>query len=191
MASTIKGEGSVDNYAVFIARLDIAIDTLRRRRELIDRTKPLITLLHGQNEAGYSSWTRRRTHVEELLLRYDGRPEGYQTLADLLQSAQTLERKFEERTRRLESRVNSVQDRRSEIEKSLVDLEKSKDKLTMSLELTKERESLNRAIAALSDEPGDFGSVSKNLGVAADLRTARQAVFLAEALLDLKGHQRR
>ena len=188
MAGTTNAEDSVDNYAVFIARLDVAIDTLRRRQELIDRTAPLITLLHGQNEAGYSSWSSRRTHVEELLLRYDGRTEGYETLSDLLHSAQTLERKFEERTRRLESRVNSVQDRRSDIEKSLVDLEKSKAKLTMSLELTKERESLNRAIAALNDGPGDFSSVSENIGIAADLRTARQAVFLAEALLDLKGH---
>ncbi|MPY12106.1 hypothetical protein FNH21_15535 [Arthrobacter sp. KR32] len=174
---------------MFVARLDIAIDTLRHRQDLIDRTAPMIALLHGQNEVGYSFWTRRRAHVEELLSGYGGSPEGYDNLSDLLQSARTLERKFEDRTRRLNSRMTSMQNRKSDIEKSLLDLQRSKDKLAMSLELTREREALNRTISALDDGPGNFGFVPEDTGVATDLRSARQAVVLAEALLELKGHQ--
>lgn len=188
MVGTTKAEDSADNYAEFISRLDIAIDTLRRRWELIERTAPVVRILHEQNEAGYRSWTRRRNHVEKLLIQYDGPPQEYHNLSDLLQNAQTLERKFEDRTRRLEARMNSILDRRNDIEESLADLEKSKDKLAVSLELTKERESLSRAIRALSDEPENLSTATEDTGITADLRTARQAVFLAEALLELKGH---
>lgn len=186
MGSAQEVEDPVDNYATFIARLDEAIATLRLRRASIDQVKPLLVLLHKQNQTGFTLWSERRLHVDELLTKDHNNPASFKHLAELLETARTLERKFQGRSHRIQGQLQRMEDSRKNVERSLIDLEKSKAKLNMSLTLTKDREILNHAITALDNVSGSPGTRANDNGFIVDLKSARNAIFLAEALLEVK-----
>lgn len=75
-----------------------------------------------------------------------------------------------------------------EISRSLNSLELSRQKLTASRRVTEERENLNRAVLGLAGTAEGFATPTPDGGLRDDLKTAREAVLLAEALLELKGN---
>ncbi|UVJ40373.1 hypothetical protein [Arthrobacter sp. CJ23] len=53
--------------------------------------------------------------------------------------------------------------------------------------LSQDRENLNRAFSELSGAAGATVTIA-DLGLGRDLKEAREAVILAEALMEVKGH---
>lgn len=185
MRSAHRAEETTDNYAVFMDRLENAIVTLRGKRALVDLAAPLVAELYRENQVGHQGWVDRRREVEAAIDEYRGDTTGYELLADLLRDATTLERTFEERTRRLEGKRRMIEDRHKDLDASLMELEQSKAKLDLSRMLTQDRSALSRT---MSQDRSVMGTAVTG-GIDAELESAREAVFLAEALVEVKGHQ--
>lgn len=98
-----------------------------------------------------------------------------------------MESTFRTPTERVRERLDEIQVRFHEIDISLMDLEKSKAKLTTSRMLAQERANLSRAVMELAGTPDTVTGASPDGGLAHDLKRARQAVVLAEALIEVKG----
>ncbi|WP_247828846.1 hypothetical protein [Arthrobacter antioxidans] len=184
MRSAHRAEESTDNYAVFMDRLENAVVTLREKRALVDLAAPLVAELYRENQVGHQGWVDRRREVEAAIDEYRGDTTGYELLADLLRDATTLERTFEERTRRLEGKRRMIEDRHKDLDASLMELEQSKAKLDLSRMLTQDRSALSRT---MSQDRSVMGTAVTG-GIDAELESAREAVFLAEALVEVKGH---
>jgi prefoldin subunit 5 len=177
-----------DNYAEFIERLDTAKKNLSARRTALTESLMIVASLSDQNETGLQLWAQRRARADALLARHRGPPEDYGSLSELHDIALKMESMFRNRTDRVGERLAAIQDRCDEIDASLGELQKSRDKLTTSRMLSQARESLNKAVAELSGAAYD-GAVPPvaDRGLQEDLRRAREAIILAEALLEVKG----
>jgi hypothetical protein len=55
-ASSTRNAAKVDNYEDFIGRLDAASGKLMVRRNGLDKTVEILTLLFRQNTTAFSSW---------------------------------------------------------------------------------------------------------------------------------------
>ena len=75
-----------------------------------------------------------------------------------------------------------------QINSSLHNLELSKQKLTSSRELSEERARLSEAMLGLSGTAEGIAVATPDGGLQDDLKTAREAVVMAEALLEVKGN---
>ena len=80
-----------------------------------------------------------------------------------------------------------MQGRRDAIDKSLLELEVSRVKLNSSRMLSQDRENLSRVFSELAGSAGAAPTIP-DLGLRRDLKEAREAVILAEALMEVKGH---
>jgi hypothetical protein len=80
-----------------------------------------------------------------------------------------------------------MQGRRDAIDKSLLELEVSRVKLNSSRMLSQDRENLSRLFSELAGSTGAAATIP-DLGLRRDLKEAREAVILAEALMEVKGH---
>ncbi|MDF9751583.1 hypothetical protein [Arthrobacter sp. ES3-54] len=175
-----------DNYAQFIARLDTATENLSNRRQSLNKSLAILTLLADQNRAGLEAWVQRRTNTSKLLAEHSQGPET-DSLRELLEVALRMEPMFRNRTERIGQRLALLRKRSDELTKSLMELEKSKVKLDSSRMLAQERDNLSRAVAKLAGTPeGSVGGLS-DAGILDDLKKAREAIVLAEALLEVKG----
>ncbi|MGY2743440.1 hypothetical protein [Pseudarthrobacter sp. S3] len=175
-----------DNYAQFIARLDAATQSLSSRRDSLSTSLEILVLLADQNRAGLLAWEQRRANTSKLLEKNPQRPEA-ESLRELLEVALRMEPMFRNRTERIGQRLALLGNRSDELTKSLVELEKSKTKLDSSRMLAQERDNLSRAVAQLAGTAqGPFGGLS-DAGLLDDLKKAREAIVLAEALLEVKG----
>lgn len=179
----------MDNYEGFIERLDSATANLERRRDLLDKSLDVVHVLFKQNNTGLQLWSQRRGRVSQLLDRYSGKPAGYRALSELNDAAVRMETLFRNRTRRIDEYIADIRERSNVIDKSLVDLEKSRAKLHSSRVVSQDRENLNRAIAELSGTPDRAVSAVPDAGLRDALQEAREAIILAEALLEVKGIQ--
>jgi hypothetical protein len=189
MTDTSKGlVGNEDNYADFLARLDTATASLISRRDSIGATIDIITRLHKHNNTGLELWAHRRNDVEKLLTPRSENSEFHDARAELQTVALKMESMFRDRTQRLDAKILSSRGHYQEIEKSLFELEKSKVKLHSSRMLSQEREHLNNAAATLTGEVIGLPSMIPDAGLREDLREAREAVILAEALIEVKGN---
>lgn len=179
----------MDNYEGFIERLDSAAANLERRRELLDKSLDIVSLLLKQNNTGLQLWSQRRGRVSDLLDRYSGKPAGYQALSELNDAAVKMETLFRHRTQRIQEHIAVIRERCDVIDKSFVELEKSRVKLHSSRIASQDRDNLNRAIAELSGTPDRAITAVPDAGLRDALQEARQAIVLAEALLEVKGVQ--
>lgn len=179
----------MDNYEGFIERLDSATANLERRRDLLDRSLDVVQVLFKQNITGLQLWSQRRGRVSDLLDSYSGKPAGYRALGELNDAAVKMETLFRNRTRRIDEHAAFMRERSIVIDKSLGELEKSRAKLHSSRIVSQDRENLNRAIADLSGTPDRAISAAPDAGLRDALQEARQAIILAEALLEVKGIQ--
>jgi hypothetical protein len=179
----------MDNYEGFIERLDSATANLARRRDLLEKSLDIVSLLFKQNNTGLRLWSQRTRQVSELLDRYSGKPAGYRALSELNDAAVKMETLFRNRTQRIDEHIAVIRERSDVIDKSLVELEKSRAKLHSSRIVSQDRENLNRAIAELSGTPDRAITAVPDHGLRDALQEAREAIILAEALLEVKGIQ--
>lgn len=177
---------SKDNYEMFTAKLDRAAKNLTERRNSLDKTLRVAELMYQQNNVGLQLWEDRLVRLDKLLERQSQDSHSFRTLNELRDIALKMVPMFRNRVERIKPRLHLIRARRNEIMKALFELEKSKVKLRSSRMLAQEREKLNRAVAELGGtSQGPVGPLP-DLDLSEDLREAREAVILAEALMELK-----
>lgn len=181
---------ALDNYAEFVARLDAAAGNLTPRRDALTTALGAAELLFTQNQAGLELWRQRLSLISQLLARHSGSHEArrYNTLRELHDVAAKMERMFTSRTQRVQDVCRSIRARRDRINTSLFELEKNRVKLTSSRMLALERENLRKVADDLSLSPEGVSLGFPDPGLRESLREAREAIILAEALLEVKGN---
>ena len=176
----------MDNYIEFIQRLDAAALKLQRRRSSVGTSLEVLTWLHLRHLTGLQQWEQRKERVARKLDARMGTPPAYKSLSDLEDIARNMESMFRKRTERIDERLAVVQQRCSEIDRSLRELERSRLKLESSRMLRIDRENLRKAMTDLAGTPDASISEAKDPSLRDELGDAREAIALAEALLELK-----
>ena len=176
-----------DNYDAFLARLDAATTSLSTRAASLDKALAAVSLLLGPYESAVRNWERRRLHVSGQLARHSGSPQSYTALGELHDVAVNMEAMFRDRTQRIRDKLSGMQRRREEIDKSLLELELSRVKLNSSRLLSEDREKLSSVLSELAGTTV-APSARPDRGLLNDLKDARKAVILAEALMEVKGY---
>jgi predicted nucleic acid-binding Zn-ribbon protein len=176
-----------DNYDAFLSRLDAATSSLNARAAALDKGLAAVSLLVGPFESGVRNWEERRHYVSGQLARHAGTPQSYTALSELRDVAVKMESMIRGRLRNVQEKLAVMQDRREAIHASLLELELSRKKLQSSRLLSQDREKLSTIFASLA---GSTVAVSAlpDTGLLGDLREAREAIILAEALMELKGY---
>lgn len=192
-----KNDPPPDSYAAFLARLDAATANLVTRAASLDNALKAVSLLVGPYTVALRKWERRRIHVGEQLALHFGVPSGtssatpsgstqtYTALSELHDTAQKMESMLRARILHLTEKLAVMQGRREAIDKSLLELEVSRAKLHSSRMLSQDRDNLSRAFSELAG-PTRAAAVVPDRGLHSDLKEARQAVILAEALMEVK-----
>lgn len=180
----------VDNYTEFIGRLDAAAGKLTPRRDALNNALGAAELLFNQNHAGLELWGQRLSLISQLLARNTATRQArrYSTLQELHDVAAKMEQMFTNRTQRVQGVCHAIRARRDRINTSLFELEKSRVKLTSSRLLALERENLRKVADDLSVPAEGIGLDFPDPGLRESLREAREAIILAEALLEVKGN---
>lgn len=176
-----------DNYDAFLARLDAATASLSTRAASLEKALAAVSLLLGPYESAVRNWERRRLHVRGELARHSGSPRSTAALGELHDVAVNMEAMFRDRAQRIRNKLSVMQGRREAIDKSLLELEHSRVKLSSSRLLSEDREKLSAVLAALAG-PTVASSALPDRGLLSDLKEARKAVILAEALMEVKGY---
>lgn len=176
-----------DNYDAFLSRLDAATTSLSTRAGALDKALAAVSLLLEPYESAVREWERRRRHVGGQLAGHSGSPQSYAALRELHDVAEKMESMLRGRVQRVQEKLSVMHGRREAIDKSLLELELSRLKLNSSRMLSQDREKLSSVFSALA---GSTIAVSAlpDMGLLSDLREAREAVILAEALMELKGY---
>jgi hypothetical protein len=91
------------------------------------------------------------------------------------------------RAERITAKLADIQGRREAIDKSLLELELSRIKLTSSRMLAQDRQELSSIFSELAGTTVATG-VPPDTGLLGDLKEAREAIILAEALIEVKGY---
>lgn len=178
---------SEDNYGDFLGRLDTATKSLTVRRNLLNTTIEIVILLRKPNNIGLELWQDRSSRVGQLLDVNKQQPDRLDALSELHEVALKMESIFRGRTQRIAEKLTVLEERRDQTSKALRDLERSRVKLTSSRMLAQERESLSQAVAGLAGTSEGASSPFPDPGLLDDLREARHAIVLAEALIEVKG----
>lgn len=176
----------MDNYTEFIQRLDAASAKLQRRRESVGTALDVLTWLHTRHFTGLQQWEQRTERVARRLDTRMGTPPAYKSLSDLEDIARNMESMFRKRTERIDERLAVVQQRCDEIDRSLRELERSRMKLESSRMLRFDRENLRKAMTDLAGTADASISEAQDPSLRDELGYAREAIALAEALLELK-----
>jgi hypothetical protein len=191
VASTDETLGPpLDNYAEFIGRLDAAAGKLTPRRDALNMALGAAELLFRQNQAGSELWGQRLTRIGQLLDRHptNQQTRTYSALRELHDVAVKMEQMFSSRAQRVQQVCSVIGARRDQISASLFELDKSKVKLKSSKMLMQERENLRKVAADLSVPVEGTSHGFPDPGLRESLREAREAIILAEALLEVKGN---
>lgn len=181
------GAPAHDNYDAFLARLDAATTSLSTRAASLDRAFAAVALLLGPYESAVRSWERRRHYVSGQLARHCGSAKSYTALSDLHDVAAKMESMLRGRVQSVSEKLSVMQGRREAIDNSLLELELSRVKLNASRLLAQDRERLSSIFSALTGSTSATPALP-DLGLLSDLKEAREAVILAEALMEVKGY---
>ncbi|MGO4230445.1 hypothetical protein AB4Y72_16475 [Arthrobacter sp. YAF34] len=176
----------MDNYGEFLHRLDAAAKSLTERREALGRARTVVEAAFENNDYGRQEWAKRLDKVEQLMA---GRAAPDAGLQELHSVATNMLAMFQARADRVGARLAAVDMRISELDAPLQDLNLSKVKLTTSRQVAEERERLGQAMQNLAGTTEGANMVVPDAGLNEDLKKAREAVVLAEALLEVKGGQ--
>ena len=176
-----------DSYAAFLQRLDAATASLNMRAVAVNKAMKAVSLLLVPYRSAVRKWERRRVHVGEQLAGHSGTSPTYTALHELHDTAAKMESMLRDRALRLTEKLSLLQRRQDAIDKSLLELELSRTKLNSSRMLSYDRENLGRAFSELAGPTGAAATIP-DLGLRSDLKEAREAVILAEALMEVKGH---
>jgi hypothetical protein len=153
----------------------------------VDKAMKAVSLLLVPYESAVRKWEQRRVGVSEQLAGHSGTPQTLTALRELHDTAAKMESMLRDRTVRLKEKLSLMQRRRDAIDNSLLELELSRTKLNSSRMLSYDRENLSRAFSELAGSTGAAATIP-DLGLRSDLKEAREAVILAEALMEVKGH---
>ncbi|MET3904545.1 hypothetical protein [Paenarthrobacter sp. 4246] len=175
-----------DNYAAFIERLDDAAARLKTRLRSVIRALGAVSLLVEKYQGASLKWEQRRTRVALELDRWTGEPETYTALRELHATAVKMVALHHAQTARITEKLHLLQDHRDAIHQSLGELEAGRAKLKASRAASQDRHNLKSALYELAGASG-AGATTPDPGLLSDLRQARQAVVLAEALMEVKG----
>lgn len=178
---------SHDNYDSFMARLEAATTSLSARARALDKAVAAVSLLLEPYESAVMNWERRRLHVSGQLAGHSGSPQSYSALSELYDVAVNMEAMFRDRAQRIIEKLAVMQGRREDIDKALLELELSTLKLNSSRMLSRDREKLSAVFSALAGSTV-AASALPDRGLLSDLKEAREAVKLAEALMEVKGY---
>ncbi|WP_157768931.1 hypothetical protein [Pseudarthrobacter sulfonivorans] len=180
----------LDNYGEFIGRLKSAAAKLTPRRDALSAALDAAGLLLDQNNAGVEFWGQRRTRVRQLLNLQAAKQQArtYRSLSELHEVALKMEQMFTNRAQRLQQVCSGIRARRDHINAALVELDKSTVKLASSRRIAQERENLSKIAADLSVSADNLSFGVPDPGLRDSLREAREAIILAEALLEVKGN---
>ena len=182
-----SGTPAHDNYDEFLARLDAATTSLSTRAASLDKALSAVSLLLGPYESAVREWERRRLDLGEHLARGAWSPQTVTALGELHDVAAKMQSMLAGRTRRLTEKLWVMQGHRVAIHKSLLELESSRVKLNSSRTLSQDREKLGSVFSALAGAAFTAPAFT-DMGLLSDLREAREAVILAEALMEVKGY---
>ncbi|WP_028278951.1 hypothetical protein [Arthrobacter sp. H5] len=177
----------MDNYTEFIQRLDAASSKLERRRQALNNSLELVNWLYQKHHTGLREWEQRRNRLDGLLAGHTGTAGSYKSLSDLQDIARNMESMFRKRTERIGERLAVVRHRYDEIDRSQRDLDRSKLKLESSRRLSADRENLRKAMTDLAGTPDASLGEASDPDLRSELNDAREAIALAEALLEVKG----
>jgi hypothetical protein len=184
---TTSSTPSHDNYDAFLARLDAATTSLSTRAGSLDKALAAVSLLLGPYDAAVRKWEQRRLHVHEQLSRHSGSAQTYTALSELHDVALKMESMLRGRAQRITEKLSVMQGRREAIDQSLLELELSRVKLNSSRMLSQDREELSGIFSELAGSPVSTGAIP-DMGLLGDLKEAREAIILAEALMEVKGY---
>jgi prefoldin subunit 5 len=176
----------VDNYAEFLERLDRAVASLKKRQARLNHALWAVGSAAEQNRFGFTEWSARNSKLEAALAGRDGAAST--ALKDLHGISVNMVNVFRGRSGQVDARLTAVQTRVDQVNQSLHSLELSKQKLTSSRRLAQERENLSKAMLGLAGTAEGIAVATPDGGLQDDLKSAREAVVLAEALLELKGN---
>lgn len=137
-----------------------------------------------QNQYGFDEWSARNSKLETLRTAKTASKE----LEDLHGISANMLNVFRGRSERVNARLAAVQSRVDKINSSLDSLQLSKQKITSSRQLAEERENLNKAMLGLAGTAEGIAVGTPDGGLQDDLKTAKEAVVMAEALLEVKGN---
>lgn len=176
----------MDNYAEFLKRLTAAEASLKSRQDDLSCVRSIVSSALEDNDYGQKQWVERQARVRGLL---DGQGAADRpSLTELHAVATNMESVFRARSERVGARLTAIQNRIDEINGTLHELQASRKKLTSSRMVSEEREKLRMAVQDLAGTAEGITTVMPNAGLRDDLKAAREAVFLAEALLEVKGN---
>ena len=176
-----------DNYDAFLSRLDAATTSLSTRAGSLDKALAAVSLLLEPYESAVRKWERRRHYVSEQLSAHSGSPQSYTALCELHIVAGKMETMLRGRVERVREKLAVIQSRREAIDRSLLELELSRIKLTSSRMLSQDREELSGIFSELAGSTVATGAIP-DMGLLSDLKEAREAIILAEALIEVKGY---
>ncbi|KUM32901.1 hypothetical protein [Arthrobacter sp. EPSL27] len=176
-----------DNYDTFLSRLDAATTSLTTRAASLEKAVAAVGLLLAPYESAVRKWERRRRLVGEHLAGHTGSPQSRTALTELHDVAAKMESMLRGRVQLIRDRLTVMHGRREAIHHSLQELESSRAKLNSSRLLSQDRDKLSSIFSSLA---GSTLAVSAlpDTGLLSDLREAREAIILAEALMELKGN---
>jgi hypothetical protein len=176
-----------DNYDAFLSRLDAATASLSTRAASLDKALAAVSLLLGPYESAVWEWERRRHFASDQLAAHSGSPQSYTALCELHVVAGKMESMLRGRVERVREKLAVIQGRREAIDKSLLELEMSRIKLASSRMLSQDRQELSSIFSELAGSTVATGAIP-DMGLLSDLKEARQAIILAEALIEVKGY---
>lgn len=182
-----SGARPPDNYDTFLSRLDAATASLTTRAAALEKAVAAVGLLLAPYESAVRNWERRRREVGEHLTGHSGSPQSRTALTELHDVAANMESMLRSRVQLIEDRLTVMHGRRDAIQHSLQELESSRVKLNSSRLLSQDRDKLSSIFSSLA---GSTVAVSAlpDTGLLDDLQEAREAILLAEALIELKGN---
>lgn len=182
-----NGTPAHDNYDEFLARLDAATTNLSTRAASLDKALAAVSLLLGPYQSAVREWERRRRDVGEQLARQSWSVHTHTALGELHDVAVKMQSMLAGRTQRITEKLSVMHRRLAAIHQSLLELEASRVKLNSSRMLSQDREKLGSIFSALAGSTMAAPALA-DMGLLSDLREAREAVILAEALMEVKGY---
>lgn len=176
-----------DNFATFDSRLDTALGNLTKRHQSIGFGREALTELVHSNQVAAGKWASERRKVTAIIQNYKGDADGYSVLNELLDTATRMEELFNLRMKRAIDKEKSIDAQGEAIMASVAELQASKDRLGFSKMLHEDREKLRQTAVELGGLDGFPAVAISDGGLPVDLKNAREAIAMAEALLEVKG----
>ena len=177
-----------DNYAEFRGKIDAAREQLQKRSTSLENARSLVEYMHNKHLEAVSSWEDRVIDLTIVMEDYSGGAEGYETLANLLETAQKMDASFRRRSARVQTRLDEITSTNTSVANALIELDEAKDKLEMSRHESEARENLDRVTSSLS--ASEMRSSDPDRALHGEIAQARLAIASAEALVEIKEPRR-